>query len=92
MARQTSIMSYIDLDYSRKQLLYTAITQILKANPEGLTDKELCKIVPKFLQSLQPRVRRNELYNKGIVIADGVRKDVETGKTVKVWKLKESVR
>lgn len=92
MARQTSITSFYDISQSRKRLLYDAIIQMLRSNPNGLTDSEIVNITPQFLQSLEPRVRRNELYNRGVIISEGTRKCTVTGKNVTIWKLKENVR
>lgn len=92
MARQTSIISFYDINQSRRRLLYDAIIQMLRSNPNGLTDSEIVKLTPQFLQSIEPRVRRNELYNRGVIISEGIRKCTVTGKNVTIWKLKQSVR
>jgi hypothetical protein len=92
MARQTSIESFMDIKPSRKRLLYDAIIQILRANTGGLTDSEICNLIPDFLHSMEPRVRRNELFNKGIIVQEGVRKCSITNKNVIVWKLREPIR
>ena len=91
MVRQTSLFSYHELLLENPQrvvALRDAILAVLRANPSGLSDSEIIKLLPRSYDILEPRVRRYELYKKGKVAIRGKKVCSVTGKKVLTWGIK----
>lgn len=85
MVRDTSIISYRELQAGKLGLLQQKVFDVIKQHPLGITDREIINIVGIEGNSIRPR--RYELFKKGLVVEAGKRKCSISGKLALTWKL-----
>ena len=86
MIQQTSLLSFEEIRQDSDGLneRYAMIITTLKNNPEGLTDRELTKLLG-FSDPNSVRPRRNELLKMSLITEKEKRKCSVSGKTSIVW-------
>ena len=90
MMRDTSLLCFMQLkqegELGKRQ---SQIYKLLQNNDSGLTDSEIMRCLGYNIPN-SVRPRRKELYNAGLIIANGKRKCSITGRTCYTWRAKKN--
>lgn len=84
MIRQTSLMAYNQLLLTLRNDTYNTIIEILRRNPDGMTDRELSSVMGASDPN-RIRPRRNELVKMGKLKQKGKKICQVSGKTAIIW-------